>query len=503
MSHKVSRRNFLRTSLYSGAAVAVASGSVSPMLVLAQDAIAPNDKITCAVLGVNGRGGSHIDGFLGNPKTIITYIVDPDEKVGIARCDQIEKKQGSRPKFVRDMREAFDDADLDVVGSATPNHWHALSAIWAMQAGKDVYLEKPATQNLFEGITMVAAAAKYGRICQVGTQCRSNPALRDAVAFLAEGGIGEVNFARGLCYKRRKSIGALGDYTQNIPEHVDFNLWSGPAVYTEPRLTRPRFHYDWHWQRLYGNGDSGNQGPHQLDIARWGLGLMRHPNKVVTYGGRLGYQTERKDLNYVDAGDTPNTEVSVFDYGDKTIVFETRGLETPALDQASVGVIFYGTEGKLIQQSYGRCFVLNKNGEMVKEFKGGSDQLHYDNFINAVVSRDASTLHAPVLDGHLSAAMAHLGNISYYLGEKNKLSQGEIATALEKIESRDDNKATLQRTVDHLVANGVDLDATPLSLGPQLIFDPEKECFVDCDEANKMLTREWREGFVCPDAKNV
>ena len=168
-----------------------------------------------------------------------------------------------------------------------------------MQSGKDVYVEKPVSYNVAEGAAITAAMKKYNKICQVGTQCRSSKGLIDMVKFIEEGGIGEVNFARGFCYKRRRSIGALGDYA--IPDTVDFNLWSGPAPFTTPKVTRPQFHYDWHWQRLYGNGDSGNQGPHQTDIARWGLGLDCHPNAVIAYGGRLGYQAERKDPNYVDA----------------------------------------------------------------------------------------------------------------------------------------------------------------------------------------------------------
>ena len=497
---KLSRRNFLRTTLYSAAA----AGAVSPMLVRAQDEVAANDKINCAVVGLNSRGQSHIGGFINNPNTVITYLVDVDEAIGQARCDQVEKRQGSRPKLVTDMREAFADPELDVVGSATPNFWHGLSAIWAMQAGKDVYVEKPACHNVFEGRTMVAAAKKYGRVCQVGTQCRSNPALRDAIQFIRDGGIGEVNFARGLCYKRRKSIGALGDYTDKIPASVDFNLWSGPAIYTDPKLTRPNFHYDWHWQRLYGNGDSGNQGPHQFDIARWGLGIMRHPNSVITYGGRLGYQAERNDPDYVDAGDTANTEVSIFSYGDKTLVFETRGLETPDLDGAKIGVIFYGSEGKLVQVNYGYCVAYDKEGNVIKEFKGGSDQLHFDNFIEAVQKRDPSILNAPILDGHLSASLAHLGNASYYFGEKNKISVPELRKALEDVCGLDDDVATLDRTVEHLEANGVDLDVTPLSLGPTLHFDPEKEEFCENSSyAAPLLNREWREGFVCPSAEEV
>ena len=223
-----------------------------------------------------------------------------------------------------------------------------------MQAGKDAYVEKPVCHNVSEGTALIAAARKYKRMCQVGTQLRSHTSVRDAIAFVHSGGIGDVRFARGLCYNRRKSIGPRGDYP--VPQEVDFNLWSGPAEFTDPQVTRQQFHYDWHWQRQHGNGDLGNQGPHQTDIARWGLGIDTHPTHVIAYGGRLGYQAERKDAKYVDAGDTANTVVSVNDYGDKCIVFETRGLDASASTDTElnrlfqtkgdkVGVVFYGSEG--------------------------------------------------------------------------------------------------------------------------------------------------------------
>ena len=324
-------------------------------------------------------------------------------------------------------------------------------------------------------------------------------------------GIGDVRFARGLCYKRRGSIGPLGDYP--VPDNVDFNLWSGPAPYTQPRLTRPQFHYDWHWQRLYGNGDSGNQGPHQTDIARWGLGIQSHPVSVITYGGRLGYQAERQDPNYVDAGDTPNTEVSIFDYGDKCIVFETRGLsvdnsadeELNKLFQSTqgnkVGVVFYGSEGTLVQLTYEHCIAYDKNMQVIKEFRGGGD--HFGNFLDACNSRKREQLNADVREGHLSASMAHLGNISYYLGEKNRVSAAEIKQTLAGVISLDNNEATVDRTVRHLTDNGVDLEKYPLSLGPLLKFDPQTEVFPDSPEATALTTREYREGFVCPTKDQV
>ena len=500
---EVSRRQFVASTAATGVALSCATAIAKTQ--------SPNDKMGMAVIGVNSRGGSHINGWIGDDRTQVTAIVEVDEKVGNSRCDAIGKKQGLRPKLYADMREAFDAKDVDAVSTATPNHWHALTGIWAMQAGKDAYIEKPVCHNIAEGAALIAAARKYNRMCQVGTQCRSTSACREAMAFLAEGGIGEVNFARGLCYKRRKSIDALGDY--EIPGNVDFNLWSGPAAFTDPKLTRKRFHYDWHWQRHYGNGDLGNQGPHQTDVARWGLGIDTHPNTIFSYGGRLGYQAERKDPKYVDAGDTANTEVSIYDYGDKCIVFETRGLDVSNSDDDElnalfkskkgnkIGVVFYGSEGYLVQKSYSHCIVYNKKLEVVKEFKGGGD--HFGNFIDACVSRNKEDLNADVREGHLSAGISHLGNISYYLGEKNLVSVNEIGERLAGIKSLDDNAATLQRTVKHLQRNKVDLKKYPLSMGPILNFDPVKEKFINNPAADRLLTREYRDGFVCPTAENV
>ncbi|MCU0961305.1 MAG: Gfo/Idh/MocA family oxidoreductase [Pirellulaceae bacterium] len=502
--HRYSRRRFI------GRSVAAAAAVWSTPLILArgaQETAKVTDPLGVAVVGVGGRGGDHLQAFLADPRTTIACVVDIDEQIGQRRCQAVAEKQGTAPRYVRDVREALDDPRVQIVSTATPNHWHALCGIWAMQAGKDVYIEKPISHNIAEGSALVAAAAKYQRICQVGTQCRSHSALRDAVHFLqVERGIGDVRFARGLCYKRRRSIGPLGDYP--VPEQVDFNLWSGPAPYTQPRLTRPQFHYDWHWQRLYGNGDSGNQGPHQTDIARWGLGIQTHPLSVITYGGRLGYQAERNDPNYVDAGDTPNTEVSIFDYGDRCIVFETRGLSVDqsadeelnklfqSTDGNKVGVVFYGSEGVLVQLTYTHCIAYDKNLQVLKEFRGGGD--HYGNFLDACLARDPALLHADAHEGHLSAAIAHLGNISYYLGQQHLVAPAELKQTLASAPSLDDNEATADRTIQHLVANGVDLEKTPLALGPLLRFDPQAEIFPDAPEATALVSREYREGFVCP-----
>lgn len=474
----------------------------------------PNEQLGVCIAGLNGRGGEHIRGFNKDPRTVIRAIVDIDEEVGRKRADQIADLQGKRPELFTDVREALDMDGVEVLACATPNHWHSLMGVWAMQAGKDVYVEKPISHNIHEGRALVAAAARYGRMFQTGTQCRSSGAVQEAMKFIAEGGIGECNFARGLCYKRRKAIGALGNYP--IPERVDFNLWSGPATFTDPRLTRPNFHYDWHWQRHYGNGDLGNQGPHQTDIARWGLGLNRHPNSIISYGGRLGYQAEKKDDNYVDAGDTANTEVSIYDYGDKCIVFETRGLDISTSSGREVeamfgpgsgnkiGVIFYGSNGYLAQTRYDYCIAFDKDLNQTREFKTGDvGDAHFGNFIDACITRDYASLNADAMTGHLSAAVSHLGNISYYLGESNRVSAEEIEAVVSKVKSLDDNVATLQRTVEHLKANNVDLAKTPLSLGPMLHFDNETERFTNNDEANNWLAREYRAGFEVPSGDKV
>lgn len=515
--NRLNRRKFSITAAAAGVSAGLMTGvHTSSQATAAED---KPDQLGVAICGVNGRGMAHVGGFHHDPRTVIRVLVDVDSKVGEERADQVEKMQGTRPRVVLDVREVLDDDDVQIVTAATPNHWHAMIGVWAMQAGKDVYIEKPVSHNIDEGRALVAAAQKYERMFQTGSQCRSSLACMGAVKHIADGGIGEVNLARGLCYKRRKSIGKLGDYP--VPPTVDFSQWSGPAEYSTPQVTRPQFHYDWHWQRLYGNGDSGNQGPHQTDISRWGLGLDRHPNVILSYGGRLGYQAERKDPDYVDAGDTANTQVAIYDYGDKTIVFETRGLsvddsadeELNALFQSKkgnkVGVVFYGSDGYVVQANYDTCLAYDRDMKLTHEFKhdsrknGNLEHLHMSNFIDAVVSRDASKLTADARVGHLSAAMAHHANNSYYLGDANKSTPEELAAAVEKFESRDDDTATLERTLQHLRDNGVDLSVDKLSLGPVLKFDPEAEKYIDNDAANAMLTREYREGFAFPAPTGV
>ncbi|MBL8828326.1 MAG: Gfo/Idh/MocA family oxidoreductase [Planctomycetaceae bacterium] len=478
-----SRRRFLEDSMFAAAAAVVANAAP---VAFAQPAgtKSPNDRLSVCVVGCNGRGGSHIGAYTASDKnrdTEITYICDVDEAVGQKQCDAIEKKQGRRPKWVADMREAFADKNLDIVTTATPNHWHSLVAIWAMQAGKDVYVEKPVSHNVSEGRRAVEAARKYAKICQTGTQCRSAKGTIDAIEFIKNGGIGKVSIARGLCYKPRGSIGDKVEGT--VPSTVDYNLWAGPARMLP--VTRKKFHYDWHWIWEYGNGDLGNQGIHQMDVARWGLGVNELSKGIFSYGGRL---------SYIDAGETANTQTVVHDYGDKQLIFEVRGLKTDAYRGAKVGNVFHGSEGYVVLTSYNGGAAFDLKGNKIKEFTGGDN--HFQNFIAAVRSRKHTDLNADILEGHLSSALCHTGNISYRLGE-----QITIGEAKDRLKG-EDNKETYARFAEHLKENGVD-EKTKISFGKTLTMDPATETFIGDADANRQLTREYRAPFIVPAAGQV
>jgi predicted dehydrogenase len=395
----------------------------------------PNDTVRVAVLGVKGRGMDHVKGYLGQDDARITTICDVDRNVIGKAMKSVSSKYGSEPKYVQDLRRVFDDKDIDAVSIATPNHWHALATIWACQAGKDVYVEKPVSHNVQEGRRMVEAARKYDRIVQTGTQCRSHKGIQDAIAFLRSGGIGDIYMAKGLCYKPRGSIGIKPD--SNPPAGLDYNLWVGPAE-MKP-FNENRLHYNWHWFWNTGNGDLGNQGIHQMDLARWGLGKSEFPKAVQASGGRFGYK---------DQGETPNTELVVFEFDDCQLQFEVRGLPTNDELDVKIGDIFYGTKGVLAITSYTNWQAYL--GDKLEKGPGGSGGgNHYANFIQGLKTRDRKVLNGDIEEGHLSSAFCHLGNIAYKLGRK-------------------------------------------------LHINPSSETFVNDAEADAMLTREYRHGFVVP-----
>ncbi len=479
---QLSRRRFLEDSMLAAAA-AVAAGGIPKVYAEEKVSKSPNDRIGVACVGVRGQGNSHVKAYSTRPDTEVLYICDVDEKVGRERVRETAARQGREPKYVQDLRQLLEDKSVDVVTTATPNHWHALVAIWAMQNGKDVYVEKPVSHNVSEGRRMVEVARKYGRMCQTGTQCRSMQGSIDAIQYVHDGKIGALSVARGLCYKKRDSIGPKGDYP--IPEGVNYDLWSGPAP-VKP-LTRERLHYDWHWMWDYGNGDLGNQGIHQMDLARWGLGTKTLSTEVVSYGGRLGYE---------DAGETANTQTIIHDYGDQQLVFEVRGLPTPELRGAKVGVIFEGADGYVVLTEYTAGAAFDLKGNKVAEFKGGGD--HHGNFLKAVRSRKSEDLAADILEGHLSSALCHLGNISYRLGSRTRMKDIELRLA-----GNDDAIDTFERFSDHLKANNIDTDKIELTYGKELHFNPDTEVFDNDSQADEFLTRQYRAPFIVPAAGRI
>jgi predicted dehydrogenase len=478
----ISRRDFLHESVLWSAAVAALRGA-PVMGQQAQQAEPPvrdaNGQLRVAVIGLRGRGRDHLTGFAGRNGCLVTTVCDCDTAFADNSIRIVQKAQGSAPRFVQDLRRVMDDRTIDIVSIATPNHWHALAAIWAMQAGKDVYVEKPVSHNVSEGRRIVEAARRYNKICQTGTQSRTNTGMRQAIEHVRSGKIGRVTIARGLCYKPRNSIGRV-DGEQPIPGTIDYDLWCGPA----PRnpLRRRNLHYDWHWTWDYGNGDLGNQGIHEMDKARWGLGKNELPRSVLSLGGRFGY---------VDDGETANTQVCFFDYGDSQLIFEVRGLATRELLGAKVGNIFYGTEGYVVCPSYDTGVVFSPTGQALNTFRGGGD--HYANFVRAVRTRRSDDLHADILEGHLSSALCHLGNISYRLGRQEPFAAGARAFG----DNRDAFE-TFQRMQEHLRENRVPVEDGQVRVGRRLTLNSAAETFVNDREADAMLTREYRRGFEVP-----
>jgi predicted dehydrogenase len=437
-----------------------------------------NDRVVVASIGIRGQGNSVKRGFAKLKGVEIKTLCDIDENLAAERINDKALAQVAtyKPGFVQDLRRVLEDKDVDAVIIATPNHWHALATIWALQAGKHVYVEKPSSHTVFEGRKMVEATEKYKKIVQVGTMNRSRPAVRQAIQFLHKGGIGKLYLARGLCFKPRPGIGKYPDgpmaageqYKLNVAARetepaydaaylakVDYNLWLGPAP--ERPFNRNRFHYNWHWHWDYGNGDTGNQGPHQFDIARWGLNKNEHPAKIFSSGGYFGPESSQE---------TPDLQTSSYEYADKTILeFATRGQATNDEGSVKIGNLFYGTEGYVWIDGDGRkwqSYLGRKEekgpGSSAPPDSSGSDPLvltsiespHYANFVDAIRANDPKLLTCDVLEGHLSSALPHLANISYRVGRA-------------------------------------------------LQFDGKTEKFVNDKEADKLLTREYRRGFEITD----
>jgi predicted dehydrogenase len=465
------------------ATAAAAAAAAAPQVAEADDAPpkSANDTIRHAVIGCRVRGRVHAKEFASKPGVEVAYVCDPDRELADELAEAVEKQQGRRPKAVQDLRTVFDDKTVDTVSIAAPNHWHSLAAIWAMQAGKDVYVEKPVSHNVSEGRRMVQVSRKTARICQGGTQYRSSGSNAAAVEYMRQGKLGEVKLARSIVYGGRGSIGPPGQY--EVPASVDYNLFLGPAPLTP--LSRRNLHYDWHWVWDTGNGELGNNNVHSLDICRWGLGVAGLGRAVISYGGRFGYS---------DAGQTPNTQVCIFDFGDKTIISETRGLKTDPY-RFKGGAIFEGTEGFIAESS-----LFDREGNRISTFEGKSEN-HFANFLKAVRSRRREEQNAEILEGHQSSALCHIGNISWRLGRP--VSPAEIRDELSKLKVPESVFETLDRTAQHLRDNKVDLETTRLMLGPLLQLDSRRELFTNSPDANAFLTRDYRRPFVVPSEREV
>jgi predicted dehydrogenase len=478
----LTRRHFLENSLLTAAAAATAAlpkggHAAEPR------SVAPNDRITAGIIGCGIRGKQHAAALMALPESEITYVCDPDSARAAELAATIGAKTGRTPKAVQDLRVVLDDKSVATIFVSTPNHWHALAAIWAMQAGKDVYVEKPVSHTIAEGRRIVQVARKLGRICQGGTQNRSRGALAEAVRYMQAGKLGEVKLARSIMYGVRNSIGAptIG----KIPATVDYNLWAGPAP-MEP-LSRPTFHYDWHWVWNTGDGEIGNNNIHGLDICRWGLGVTGLGNSILSYGGRVGY---------TDAGETPNTQVAIMDFGGKTIVTETRGLKSaPFNPLVKDGWFFFGTEGIIASTS-----LFDLKGNLIRAFEGKSEN-HFANFLQAVRSRRVTDLKADILEGHQSTALCHAANISWRLGQP--ASPADIQKKIGQLSAHDDVTETFERTRRHLAENNVDIEKSKLTLGTLLRIAPGQETFIDNPRANALLTREYRRPFVVPSQKEI
>lgn len=455
------RRNFIKKTALGTTGVTLGATAFSAKSY--GNILGANDRVTLASVGIRGRGKGLLNSFtkMYDEGVTVKTICDVDSQFFAERVALAAKNQkGKKPGTESDMRNVFDDKDIDAVIIAAPNHWHALSTIWACQAGKHVYVEKPSSHNVWEGRKMVEAARKYNRVVQVGFQNRSIPNVMQAMEFLHGGGIGEVYMSRGTCFKPRDSFGIVANSAP--PKTLDYDMWLGPAA--EQPYNEKKVHYNWHWHWNTGNGDTGNQGPHQFDVARWGLNKDVHPVKVSSMGGIFGISPEECSQ------ETPNTQTSIFEYADgKMLEFETRGRYTNA--EANLGIkignIFYGTDGWLeVNGSNWKAYKKDEKEPFVgsdmaegaavggdTSFRTAPDSKgHFGNFIDGVRSGNREDINCDIEVGHTSTVLPLIANIAYKRGQT-------------------------------------------------LRFNGEKELFVDDKEADQMLTREYREPYVVP--KNV
>jgi predicted dehydrogenase len=463
------RRTLLKRAAVIAAAQALPVGCFKPK--------GSNSDVRIAICGLHGRGKAHVDDMLKLDGVRIVALCDVDTRELNKYAPKVEKA-GQKPRVYQDYRKLCEDKDVDGIMIATPNHTHALIALTAIQHGKHVYVEKPVSHNLREGRILAEAAAKRPNLIVThGMQRRSDPGWEEAFAWLREGHLGKVTLSRGLNYKTRESIGKVTEPTR-VPKFIDYNLWCGPRPVVP--LMRTLIHYDWHWLWPYGNGDIGNQGPHQLDVARWGLGQMTHPVRSMSLGARWGY---------TDDGETPNNQLALFKYAEgPPILFDNRGLPAkdmnwqiePSYRDIRIGNILHCENGY---------------GKQVKKFSLDDGGVHQQNWVTAMRQGKLVSENQNILQGHLSASLAHLANLSWRLGRK--LNPNETR---ERLQGDKDALETLEDFEQNLRANKIDPGVDQAVVGPWLTLDPKTERFTGefADEANKLVDEEYRDEFKLP-----
>ena len=473
---EVNRRDFLKT----GAGLAALGGIT--FITHPERVFGANDRVRVAVCGVRGRGWDHVKELAKIPQAEIAAFCDVDENVLAQRLKGMEQKGLPKPQTFVDVRKLLEDKSIDAISIATPNHWHSLMAIWGCQAGKDVYVEKPCSHNWWEGRQLVRAANKYNRIVQHGTQSRSSVGVGEGVQRMRDGVLGDLYLSRGLCYKWRDTIGRAAE--EPVPAGVNYDLWTGPAP-MKP-FTRNRFHYNWHWIWDTGNGDMGNQGIHEMDVARWGLGVA-FPNRVSAVGGHFMFDDDQETPNTLLAAfqfDLPNGKRKMLEFevrhwitnheaGIGTGEFHSAALPPAGLTAAAepkprkerpgaaaklgpdagthntIGNIFYGSKGCMAMDGYD-SYKTWMGKEMTPGPEGHGGEHHFANFIDCVRSRKKEDLRAPIEEGHISCTLVHLANASYILGRV-------------------------------------------------LNFDPATEQVIGDDEANQLLRGTYRAPYVVPE----
>lgn len=477
-----SRRSWIKNTAAAGAALMASSRARAATA-------GANSDLRVAVIGLRLRGTQLIDELLKAPGTRVVSICDVDRDV-LAAAGQKLSAAGHRFAAGIDFRRVLDDRNVDVVVIATPDHWHALMAVMACQAGKDVYVEKPVSHNIWEGRQIVEAARKHGRIVAAGLQNRSDVGLQLAAEYIHAGKLGRVKLCRLIDDVRRESIGKVAG-PQPIPPSVDYDLFMGPAD-LEP-LRRKELHYDWHWFWSTGTGDCGNRGVHTFDHARWICGITEQPARVQTIGGRFGYD---------DDGETPNAQITFLDTKPVPMLFELRSLPVARGTKQMPGyrghphtTMFIECEGGYLTGGRGGARAWSNDDTLIQHFPGDGGRSHLANFLDAVRERKPGRLRADIAAGHVSTNLCHLANLSYRIGHRR--SPAEIAAA---VQDEPLLAECFERMQQHLRANEIDLAATPAVLGPRLQFDAATERFqgAGAELANMYLCRNYREPFTFP-----